>query len=643
VILLTALYSALFLAQVDEPYVWPLEQPRALTSSFAEYRSDRFHMGIDLRTGPIGKEVFAADDGYVTRIRCSPYGYGKAVYVQLNDGNTAIYAHLNDFIPEFTTYLRAAQHQRTSYTVDLYPEAHAFPVKRGQLIGFSGQTGIGVPHLHWEIRDRSGTPINPRTLGLEWPDTPAPRFRNVLLIPTTPDSTINGDYLPVVLPVTRTESGDYHAAKARVRGSVALGVDVYDPANKGASKLGVYRITTTADDESIFNMTHERVSYAHSGDGVVAYHPLYRNKGHFLMQWPWPGIKTEMYSTSSGSGVITVGETARSVRVEAVDFFDHDSTLTLELESDSSTEKNIPAPDTVDSGTGSVFYNAVGDWLVVSVQFSTPESIVPLLLESGVPSTTVPFTRVNAHTFRARYTPSHDGNTTGISIDHPRAGRDAQSQLPLEHTFLMPYQGGINTTLGAVSLSIEAQDVYSPLFITGGLAPAESKGELHALGSAYVLWPEQAPFRSVIEVTFPLPEDAPANVAVFRKKGKDWKWVESKKRDGVLVIETQKLGTYQLMQDTQGPTIAFKHPAQSGIVSSNTPRIQIRIEDTGSTIKRWAAHFNHEWLLMAYDPEEDELVWEGDKALPSGNGELVVRVEDEAGNVSTKQLTLTIP
>ena len=230
-IVLTALYTALLLTQVEDPYVWPLEQPRALTSSFAEYRSDRFHMGIDLRTGSIGKKVLAAGDGYVSRIRCSPYGYGKAIYIQLDDGNTAIYAHLNDFIPALNTYLRDTQHQRKSYTVDLYPDAKMFRIQRGQLIGYSGQTGIGVPHLHWELRDRGGAPINPRALGIEWPDNTAPRFRKVLLIPITPDTTINGDYLPVVLPVKRTAQGTYRAAAVRVHGRVALGVDLYDPAN----------------------------------------------------------------------------------------------------------------------------------------------------------------------------------------------------------------------------------------------------------------------------------------------------------------------------------------------------------------------------------------------------------------------------
>src|SRR5690606_9127249 len=118
-----------------------------LTSSFGEYRAGRYHMAIDLRTGPSPQPVRAAADGYVSRVRCSPYGYGKAVYVQLADGNTAVYAHLSVFAPALRDYVRRAQHERRAYIVDLYPEPNRFPIKQGEIIAHSGQTGIGAPHL----------------------------------------------------------------------------------------------------------------------------------------------------------------------------------------------------------------------------------------------------------------------------------------------------------------------------------------------------------------------------------------------------------------------------------------------------------------------------------------------------------------
>ena len=644
-IIMTALCATLFLSQTDEPYEWPLKQSRALTSSFAEYRSDRFHMGIDLRTGAIGKEVFAADDGYISRIRCSPYGYGKALYVQLDDGNTAIYAHLNDFVPEINEYVRNTQHRRKSYTVDLYPEGNIFRVQRGQLIGYSGQTGIGVPHLHWEIRDSSGVPINPRSLEIEWPDTTAPRFRSVLLIPTTPDTTINGDFLPVLLPVTRTTDGHYQARSARVKGQVALGVDVYDPANQGASKLGVYSITTTADDESIFHMTHDRVSYHHWDDGVVAYHPFYRNEGKFLMQWPWPGIKTELYAGSSGTGEISVSDVPRRLRVEAIDFFKHSKTLILQLNPDEAVSPSTPTSADTDSGNGTVFYNAVGDWLVVSVQFSAPESVTPVLLESGLASILTQFTRINATTFRARFRPESETTYVGISIDHPRAGRETESELPLEHAFAMPHAQGdaLQTQLGTIGLNIEPEQIYSRLYLTTGIAPSEASEELKPFGDAHIIWPEEAPLRNGIEVSIPLSNTADSTLGLYRKQGESWQWVDATFHDEKLVFKTKKLGTFQLMTDSTAPRISFQRPAQSTTVQSASSEIRIHMQDNGSGIASWKVTYRNEWLLMAYDPEQNILIWERDKALPSGNGELKVSVRDKAGNTTVKQLTLTVP
>ena len=39
-------------------------------------------------------------DGYIARIRTSSKGYGKTIYLQLHDGNTAVYAHLDHFTPK---------------------------------------------------------------------------------------------------------------------------------------------------------------------------------------------------------------------------------------------------------------------------------------------------------------------------------------------------------------------------------------------------------------------------------------------------------------------------------------------------------------------------------------------------------------
>ena len=77
-------------------YLWPVKAKKELTAIFGEERPGRYHTGIDVRTfGNIGYELIAIDSGYISRIRTSSKGYGKTVYIKLNDGNTAVYAHLD--------------------------------------------------------------------------------------------------------------------------------------------------------------------------------------------------------------------------------------------------------------------------------------------------------------------------------------------------------------------------------------------------------------------------------------------------------------------------------------------------------------------------------------------------------------------
>ncbi|MCL4217832.1 MAG: peptidoglycan DD-metalloendopeptidase family protein, partial [Candidatus Hydrogenedentes bacterium] len=290
----------------EEPYHWPLDLPRALTSSFGEYRSGRFHMGIDLRTGGIGKPVFAAADGYVSRLRCSPYGYGKAVYLQLNDGHTAVYGHLDGFIPEYESYLRAAQHAREDYTVDLYPEAARFPVTKGQLIAYSGDTGVGVPHLHYELREGADC-INPRLLDVDWPDTTRPEIRKILIAPRAPGDYVNGDILPLVVEPKSLGGGRYQCAPVSVSGTVGFGMDLVDPANGGATKLDIYRIEARVGDTLLFRSQRDRLSYDTYSGGAVTWHPFLMDQGRFQLLWQWPGNDAGIITTAINSGWLEMG------------------------------------------------------------------------------------------------------------------------------------------------------------------------------------------------------------------------------------------------------------------------------------------------------------------------------------------------
>ena len=168
-----------------QEYLWPVQGEKALTAVFGEERPGRYHTGIDIRTyGEIGYKLFAVDDGYISRIRTSSKGYGKTLYLKLNDGNTVVYAHLDHFTPELDNLVNALHQYYGKYTIDHKIKTKDYSVIRGDMLGYSGDTGgVSGPHLHFEIRDNNGQPINPFNTSLNISDHVQPVANSLAIIP----------------------------------------------------------------------------------------------------------------------------------------------------------------------------------------------------------------------------------------------------------------------------------------------------------------------------------------------------------------------------------------------------------------------------------------------------------------------------
>lgn len=154
----------------------PIEIPLILSGSFGELRTDHFHSGIDLKTQQqVGIPVYAPADGFVSRIKVSHFGYGKALYIKHPNGYSTVYAHLKKYGDSIQSYLKNAQYKKEVYEIELFPEANQLKVKKGDLIAYTGNSGGSEgPHLHFEIRDSNSRPMNPLLFGIEISDTKNP-------------------------------------------------------------------------------------------------------------------------------------------------------------------------------------------------------------------------------------------------------------------------------------------------------------------------------------------------------------------------------------------------------------------------------------------------------------------------------------
>lgn len=325
---------ALYFHQSTAQYVWPVATAPALSANFGELRSNHYHMGLDARTEQRENlKVLAAEEGYISRIKIEPWGFGRAIYIDHPNGVTSLYAHLNDFYPALEKWVTDQQYAKEQWALDIMVPKDLFKVTKGQFIAYSGNSGGSMgPHLHFELRDtKTEVVLNPLKHGFSVPDRIAPDIIRLALY----DRCVSTyEQSPKMIPLRRT-GNTYSATTPQVvvnTDKISFAITSYDKYSGSTNQNGIYSARLFENDRLISSFRMDSISY--DDTRYLNAHIDYRTKlsgGPYLQHLSkLPGDEQSIYRTD-GDGVIILGDEPKDIRIEVSDPEGNTATIRLKI------------------------------------------------------------------------------------------------------------------------------------------------------------------------------------------------------------------------------------------------------------------------------------------------------------------------
>lgn len=338
-IIIIILISQLSFAQNPYPQDYfrdPLDINLVLSGTFAELRSNHFHSGLDIKTQQReGLKVYTAASGYISRIKISHWGYGKALYITHPNGYTTVYAHLQKFAPKIEAYIKRLQYEKESFEIEVFPKITELLVDKDEVIAFSGNTGgSGGPHLHFEIRDNKERPLNPMLFGIDAKDTRQPMILGLYAYPIENESHINNSNEKTKLRLVPTNEGDYTVESINAYGKIGFGVVTYDQQDFAANKNGVNNIQTFYNGNKNFEIDFKRFSFSETKhlNRLIDYAYFKKKKSRIQKLYIEQNNPLSLYKNVIDNGFVIVEDSTSSVyKLRVSDYKGNDTWVTVPI------------------------------------------------------------------------------------------------------------------------------------------------------------------------------------------------------------------------------------------------------------------------------------------------------------------------
>ena len=330
----------------------PLDFPMQLSGGFCDLRANHYHAGIDFRTrSSEGHAIHAVQRGYISRISISPWGYGLGIYVtHPDDSLITVYGHLQRYTHRIAEFIKKNQYEKESYDINLNFEPGVLPVKQGDLIGYSGNSGgSGGPHLHFEVRDmRTNELIDPLEFYKSYiPDKRKPLVRGLKIYPIEGKGIVNGSNKKQSIDF-RLDKNDNPVISGKLEawGEIGLSIRAIDRMDGTGFSYGIKDILQTVDDVETFRSYTDRFALSESKyiNSYTDYEEWSYNRAFYIRTFVDPGNRTQFIASRNSGKIIIDEERIYNVVITLTDIHGNACIVPINIKG---KKQEITPPDTV--------------------------------------------------------------------------------------------------------------------------------------------------------------------------------------------------------------------------------------------------------------------------------------------------------
>ncbi|TVQ13472.1 MAG: M23 family metallopeptidase [Balneolaceae bacterium] len=622
----------------DAEYLWPTNASSYLSATFGETRSSHFHAAVDIGTwGREGFDVYATRDGILHRVAVSPYGYGNVIYLKHDDGSFSLYAHLQDFEPRIRAIVDSIRLRDFNPDFDRNMERFRIHYKQGEVIGRTGSTGIGPPHLHFELRTPANSPFNPKLAGISVPDNIPPRFNGLSVEPLSPDALINGKR-NILTAVPTIRGGVFDFGTIQVSGEIGLAVDVSDRADNANNVYAVYELELFVEGDRYFYSRVDSFSYSSVGQMFLdRVYPLLRSTGRgFQRLYVRNGNNLPFYKTNSNKGRIRLPEGTHSFTVLARDFSGNESKATGRLAVSANTEEPVRnlikqsfiPPPAIIAMNGDVrdfnrwFWNS--NWIAPGTDTKPLE--ITMLRDNGN----------GAEKFTFKNTLSN----SWISLEQARSAILATSDgFTYELHRLHP---GVVNAISTFDQKAWARFSENALFDSMSVG-ISYRIEKNGLPSVSVM-PDNEPLRTSFRLSFDLkgiPDELMDKMGFYTHNSRrnSYGYVSTQRNGTVLTATPRQLGSFYVLPDTTAPVVSnpriYRRADGKWFAS-----VRVRDDLSGVDYRKSTFYVNGVRGIAEYDPYGSVLIYHLPDFRPRRVNTLRLEVSDVYDNRTRAEFTV---